>query len=51
MDGSRDHWHRFPESVLSEIRHVSQRVAAAGARNLQADLRTRGGEEEKLKQD
>ena len=30
VDGTRNHRHRFPESVLSEIRHVPQRLAAAG---------------------
>ena len=34
VDGARNHRHGFPEGVLSEIRHVSQRLAAAGAGDL-----------------
>ena len=41
-DGSwteaRNHRHRFPESVLFEIRHVPQRLAAARARHLPANF-------------
>ena len=34
VDGGRDDRHRFPEGVLFEIRHLSQRLAAAGLGNL-----------------
>ena len=41
VDGGRDDRHRFPEGVLSEIRHLSQRLAAAGAGDLQENLPAR----------
>ena len=34
VDRGRNHRHGFPEGVLSQIRHVSQRLAAAGAGHL-----------------
>ena len=36
-----NHRHRFPEGVLFEIRHLPQRLAAAGVRHLSQNPRTR----------